>query len=76
MIFKIIDFFKNNFHSKGYRHYKTYEARKAYAESLLKVADKSFLATLLPLLSLAYFKSDLFQLQLVFALLGFFVVYF
>lgn len=60
---KIVNFFRHNFHGDGYLHYKTYEARKAYADGVLRLADRLFIAALLPILSIFYTESDNYYLQ-------------
>ena len=39
-------------HGKGRNHYKSYEAKRKYADQLLSLSEKSFLAILVPAFSL------------------------
>lgn len=56
-------------HGEGHHHYKSDEAKKKYADQLLSLSEKSFLAIMAPAFSLPLSdKSDSFA---IFIILGF-----
>lgn len=65
--------FKNAFHGKGVDAYSSTEARKKYARSLLRLADKFFWAPIATLLATSFTsRNDIVLVQCILA--GMFVI--
>ena len=54
--------FKSAFHGNGHEPYHTKEAKTAFADSLLKIADKCFYAPYVLVLSVSFLKGSNFQI--------------